>query len=372
MLDESLLDDPQALARADTKGQLLGVAAAGSRVRRAARCAVEAGVADLKPDGRPRTVIVAGPGPAPAQIADLLGALASCPVQLLPAAGLAPDPEALHWTLPGWAGPLDLLLLTTPDGTEPGLIALIEQAYRRGCTVASVAPAGSPLAEALLQVHGLTIPFAEPLVYGPQGSDPSAFWAMLTPLLALTDRIGLLIAPPATVESVADRLDDAAERFGPTVELYRNPAKTLAAELSGSLPLVWNEGAMTGPVARRFATSLTSRTGHPALAAPLPEALDVHRALLDGALAPDAAGLDDFFRDRVDEPEALRLRIVLLREQNDVPALAAHDMANAHATPLSEIDSPPGTPSESLAELLALTDFTTVYLALASREGPGS
>ncbi|MEU1625646.1 SIS domain-containing protein [Streptomyces sp. NPDC020096] len=381
MLDEALLDSPDALARADTGGLLPSVAAAGARVRTAARAAAEAGLADLKPDGRPRTIIIAGPGSAPTQLADLLGALAACPLLPLAPTGSAPTAQELRWTLPGWAGPLDLLLLTTADGTEPGLSSLVEQAYRRGCTVAGVAPAGTPLTGALQQAHGLALPFAPPpyrptatevydAAYGVEKAvpvDPGAFWALLTPLLALTDRIGLLSAPPDVVEAVADRLDAAAARFGPAAETYRNPAKTLAVELAHSLPLVWSEGATVAPAARRFAAVLTTLAGRPALAAALPEAIAEHGALLDGSLAPD--DLDDFFRDRVEEPDGLRLRIVLLREPETEPATAAHEAANAHGTPLSEIDAADGSPAETLAELLALTDFAAVYLALTPAEG---
>jgi len=64
MLDESLLDTPEGLAEADRRGLLRGAAEAGARVRTAARHAAEAGVGDLKPDGRPRSVLIAGPGAA--------------------------------------------------------------------------------------------------------------------------------------------------------------------------------------------------------------------------------------------------------------------------------------------------------------------
>ncbi|MDR3035137.1 MAG: mannose-6-phosphate isomerase, partial [Kitasatospora sp.] len=75
MLDESLLDDPAALARADTHGALRGAAEAGARVRTAARLAAESGQAALRPDGRPRALFVAGPGPATDCTAGLLDAL---------------------------------------------------------------------------------------------------------------------------------------------------------------------------------------------------------------------------------------------------------------------------------------------------------
>lgn len=247
MLDESLLDDPEALARADRRGLLRGAAEAGARVRTAARHAAEAGISELKPEGRPRAVLVAGPGHAATGVADLIGALAGAfaPVTRLHPTGVAPAAGALRWALPGWAGSVDLLLIATTDGSEPGLALLAEQAYRRGATVVAVAPRNSPLAEAVDGTHGMVVPMAtapHELYEETQAASPGALWALFTPLLALLDRVGLLEAPPEILEKVAERLDRTAERCGPAIATYSNPAKTLAAELADSLPLVWTEG----------------------------------------------------------------------------------------------------------------------------------
>ncbi|WP_127355049.1 SIS domain-containing protein [Actinacidiphila soli] len=372
MLDESLLDDPDALARVDTRGLLLGVAAAGARVRTAARLADEAGIGALRPDGRPRTVLVAGPGPsAPSAVAELLEALGagSCPVIALHPSG--PAAYDLRWTLPGWAGPLDLLLVASPAGTEAGLADLIEQAYRRGCTPAGVVPAKSPISEALEQARGITIPYARPPAPDEPSTpteDPGSFWALLTPLLMLTDRIGLLHAPPEAIEAVADRLDEVAAKCGPAIATYSNPAKTLAAELADSLPVLWSEGDIAALAARRLAALITARAGRPAITAELPEALTAHEALLAGALA-GSLDPDDFFRDRVEDPQGLRLRLVVL-EQPDAHAAsaapAARELAMTHETPLSELAPAEGSALEAAADLLAVTDFAAVYLALTS------
>jgi len=424
MLDESLLDAPEALARADTRGLLRGAAEAGARVRTAARHAAEAGVADLKPDGRPRAVLVAGPGAAGSCTADLLGALSggNIPVSLIGPTGVAPAPGALRWALPGWAGPLDLLVIATPDGTEPGLPRLVEQAYRRGCALVAVAPGDSPLAGAVAQARGLMVPLATSS-YGPypppheaatppetprpqsdpQGHPeaapegthahrhttpphieppgtapdevtgpalPGTLWALLTPLLMLVDRIGLIAAPPAALQQVADRLDRVAERCGPAIATYTNPAKTLAAELAEALPLLWTEGPVAAATGRRFAGLLATLAGRPALAAELPGALAAHGTLLAGAFA-GGADPDDFFRDRVDEPEALRARIVLLHDEPVGPVSAvpaARELALAHDTAFSELEPDEGSPLERAAELLAITDFAAVYLALGSAD----
>ncbi|AZP18289.1 SIS domain-containing protein [Streptomyces aquilus] len=374
MLDESLLDTPEALSEADRRGLLRGAAEAGARVRTAARHAAEAGVHDLKPDGRPRAVLIAGPGAAATGVADLLGTLAGpgSPVIRLAPTGVAPAAGALRWELPGWTGSVDLLLIATPDGTEPGLSLLAEQAYRRGCTVVAVAPAGTPLTDAVEGAHGLFVPLATaPYEQDEQqltASAPGILWALFTPLLAILDRTGLLAAPPDALEKVADRLDHIAERCGPAIATYSNPAKTLAAELADALPVIWTEGVSAGPAGRRFAAALAELSGRPALVAELPEALAAHSALLAGPLAA-SADPDDFFRDRVEEPPALHARVVLLRDRpigGLTAAPAARDLALSHDTPISELEPEEGAELETLAELIAITDFAAVYLALAS------
>lgn len=197
---------------------------------------------------------------------------------------------------------------------------------------------------------------------------PGTLWALFTPLLALLDRVGLISAPAETLQSVADRLDRTAERCGPAIATYSNPAKTLAAELADSLPLVWTEGDAAGPVGRRFAAVLAELSGRPALAAELPEALPAHGALLAGAFAA-GADPEDFFRDRVDEAEPLHARVVLLRDRPAgglSAAPAARELALGHDTAVSELEPDEGSELEALAELLAVTDFAAVYLALAS------
>ena len=383
MLDESLLETPDALARADTAGLLRGAAEAGARVRTALRQADDAGVVALRPDGRPRAAMVAGAGPVTGCVADLLAAFAAgaVPVSLLPPTGPLAAPGALRWTLPGWAGAMDLLLVASTTGDEAGLDALVDQAYRRGCTVVAVVPDQAPVAEMVGRVRGFVVPLApapfeprpirtavtEPEQQAPLIS-PGTLWALLAPLLALTDRLGLLPAARADLEAMADRLDQVAERCGPAVAVYDNPGKLLATELTGTLPLLWSEGFVAGAAARHGVTTLAALPGRPALAAALPEALTAHGALLAGPFA-SAVGSDDFFRDRVEDPEPLHARVLLLREHPpaaESAAVAARDLTYAHDIPLSELEPAEGSgPLEAAAQLIATLDFAAVYLALA-------
>jgi hypothetical protein len=388
MIDETLLDAPDELARADPRGLLRAVAAAGAQVRTAARAAQESDLARLSPEGRPGTILVAGPGPAAPLIADLLRALSDdgLPVRELRPTGPLAAPGALTWSLPRWVGPLDLLLVASAEGTEPGLSMLLEAAYRRGCAVATVTPANSPLAEVSAHRRNLTIPLttaphAEPADHP---AAPGPAWALITPLLLLGERLGLF--PPGSADAdalyaMADQFDAIAERCGPATRTHGNPAKTLAAEFGTSLPLLWSEGLIAHAAARHATATLTCLPGRPALTAQLPEALAAHGALLNGSLVP-GTGPEDFFRDRVEEPPPLRARVLLLRSPlppgPEGPAVsaasAARDLAFEQGITFGELETaletgeePNPAPLRLAAELVAPLDFAAVYLSLTSR-----
>jgi hypothetical protein len=406
MIDERLLDDAGGLTRADARGALLALASAGARVRTALRAADEAGLGALRPQGRPRAVLVAGHGTA-ATAGDVLGAFCGgvCQVAVLrPGPGEDAGPE---WTLPGWASPSDLLIAVATDGEVPGLVKLVERAYARGCSLVVIAPTGSRLAQAALQVRALPLPYVpgvEPDERRPlyedadlPREDPSDFWGVLTPLLALALRVGLLPGEQKGLHEAADRLDEAAVRCRPSLAAYDNPAKTLAVQLDATLPLLWSLGPCGTAVAGRFTAMLADHAGRPALRGVLPEAMAAQRGLFSGGLGAGSADPDDFFRDRVDDAGALRLQVVLLRhrpgaaeasEADGTPGVTgeppadhlqdsdsagtrrtvgrAHRLAADHQVALRELGSTRTDPVEALAELVALTDFAAVYLGLAA------
>ena len=413
MLDDTLLDDPAALQRADHDRALLALAGAGARVRTALRQADTAGLDRLRPDGRPRAVLVAGHGSAltAAEILAVLAGSATLVAPLPPTEAAAPRADragappaftaGLGWQLPGWAGPLDLLVVSSADGGEQGLISLAEQAYARGCAIVVTAPAGSPLAGAALLVRALPLPYVAavlpdegaPAVPAAEpdlpAEDPAALWSHLTPLLALAQKLGLTQLPYDALPAVADLLDATAVRCRPDAAAYTNPAKGLAARLAGTVPLLWAEGPVAAAAAARFAAQLADRAGRPALAGSLPQALTAHRGMFTGQWGT-GADPDDFFRDRVEEPDPLHLQVLLLRhvpgtgpaEEQDGPAevteddprprsfgvTRAHRLAAAHEVRLTEYASTLPEQLHALADLIALTDFAAVYLGLAAAQ----
>ena len=374
-LDEQLLDDADALAESDPSGSLKALAGAGAQVRMALTATAEAGTRRIVADGRPRAVVVASLGGS-AVVGDVLTLLAgnNSPVPVSVRRGLP---------LPGWVGPLDLVVAVSMSGRAPGPLGLAAEAARRGCRLLTVGQEKSPLAEVSERTGGVHVPVPRSATKAGRSSR-LALWSLVTPVIQVAYELGLTNAGPAVMGQVADRLDGHADTFRPSSDAFVNPAKSLALELSGQVPVVLGDGDVTGVAASR-AVSMLARTARvPAMRGALPDDAGDVVATFDGPLAvrPEA----DLFADpEFDGPAASSplLRLLLLRDAAPTPdrpdgswletsrtADAVRATAQDAGIRVSEFAADPGHPLERLADLIARTDFATVYLALASGIDP--
>ena len=361
-VDEKLLDDPEALRALDSRESLRSLASAGAQVRRALVSADEAGIARVSGGERPRSVLVAALGGS-ALVCDVLDLLAEpgSPVPVMTRRG-AP--------LPGWVGPLDLVIAVSQSGRAAGPLALAAEAARRGASLLTVGAAGSPLAEVSARARGVHVEVA---IATP--SSRTALWSILTPVLVAADLLGLAPCPRPVLERVADVLDEVAEECRPSSESFVNPAKVIAVGLGESVPVVLGDGALTGVAASRAASMLARTARVPATHGELPDAASQVVACLDGPYGSGAglqrpAGGGDLFADPyLDGPAAPRLGLLALRD----PALdrRGRDLADAVVASAREAgatvieqEARAGEPIERLASLVALTDFAATYLAL--------
>lgn len=376
-IDEAVLDDGAALVAADQGEMLRAVASSGAQVRLATRLAGEAGVARLAEEGRPRALVVAGMGGS-GQAGDVLTAVVGV--------GAAVPVVTLRGpALPGWVGPTDLVVAVSCSGTTAETLLVAEAAGRRGARLLTVGAPGSPLEERSRSARGRHVPVDA------RGLPPRAnLWALAVPVLLAADALGLARVGPATLEATAGVLDETAVRCGPSRELFDNPAKTLALELAGTLPLVWGSGDAGAVAATRFATQLQENAKLPAVPGVLPEAGHNQVVAFDGPFGgakssfPPRGGtgplgepedLDDFFRDRVEEPYVPRLQLVLLRDTEEHPLAAARagalpGLAEERGVGVSQLRAAGNSPLERLASLVAVCDFASVYLALATGIDP--
>ena len=362
-LDERLLDDVDALAAADSRSTLRALASAGAQVREAATLASEADVARVAEDGRPRAVVVSALGGS-AVVGDLLAALAG------PGAPVPVQPVRTK-TLPGWVGPVDLVVAVSLSGRAEGPLAVAAEAARRGCRLLTVGASDSPLAEVTARARGIHVPTGRALQ-----SSRSSIWALSVPVLLAAHALDLVDLTEAGVEEVGLILDDVAERSRPSSETFVNPAKTLAVDLAGSIPLVLGEGAFAGAAAVRAAAELARSARHPAVHGTLPDDATTVVATFDG---PFAGGLDDVFADPFDDPASStsRLRLLLLRDDEvDLETRQVTDVVRDTATSSGvRVNELAATGTHALARiagLVALTDFASAYLALGAGLDPAT
>ncbi len=335
VFDESLLDDSSALERADL--MLRPLAEAGARVRREwAECAeaVEACIVELR-DDPPRAVVAAGPD------SRLLRAVLepACPVPFVawPAQGL-----------PGWAGPLDLVVMLAPQGNDHVSAAAVAEALRRGCQVVVAAPADSVVAQHAAGRHCAVLPTRT----GDQ-------LASAVVVLDLLTRVGL--GPSADAEQVASALDEVAMSCSPHREQTVNPAKLLAVSLADTVPLFWGGSVLAARAARRIAEAVRRSSGRSALAGDAEHLLPVI-----GAAAPRDV-FDDPFAGGA--PAELRPALVVL-EDGATDAGRAEvrerltETADVQDVRVEVVSSGAGTDVARYASLLGQGRYAAAYLGI--------
>src|SRR5450759_2794029 len=340
LLDEALLNDPDHIVSCDSRQTLVALATAGAQVRQAVTLSREAGIERVAGGDRPRSVLVASLGGS-AVVADVL--------ELLAEPG-SPVPVTVrrNLPLPGWVGPLDLVV------------------------------AVSPLAEVCARARGVHIDVGRG-----RTSSRTALWSLLTPVILAAGELGLIEAGVSVMSDTADRLDLHAEACRPTSESFVNPAKILAMALAETVPVVLADGPLNGVAAGRAASMLARTARMPATSGELPDAASQIVACFDG---PFTAGgghqvgvrqsAPDIFADPfLDGPAQPRLGLLLLRdappatltqEQGEAEALTDAVLQTAYdaGVRVSTVVAEPGHPLVRLAGQIAQTDFAATYLAI--------
>ena len=353
-VDEDVLDDVSAMETRDPDQMLRAVATGAAQIRSALTAAADAGLEQLEELGRPRAVVVAGMGGS-GIAGDVLAAIAAPAAQ-------APVIVQREPGLPGWVGAADVVIAVSCSGGTQETLAATDEAVRRGAALVGIGAADSPLSRRCTQARAPFVPVVKQLA--PRAS----MWALATPVLVAAGRLGLLDLPADAFEAAAVRLETVAESCRPDREAFVNPAKQLALELSGSLPMVWGAGTTGGVAAYRCGCQLAENAKYPAVVGALPEAHHNQVVSFDGSLA-GATAADDLFRDRVDDDDPLRLRLLLLHDDDGDDAVRARvavseQIAQERGVAVTTLRSEGDGPVERLASLVGLIDYATVYLAL--------
>jgi hypothetical protein len=201
------------------------------------------------------------------------------------------------------------------------------------------------------------------------------------PVLLAARTLGLVRIAEADLAETAARLDAQAEACRPDAESFVNPAKALALDLANSIPIVWGSSPLATVAARRVGDMLSANARYPVVAGSLGEAGRGRVGLIDGIYGGLVEAQRDIFADPNDQPEATRLRLLLLRDGGladdderaagepsaveDRRADAVVALAARRGVRCGVIQAEGASPLERLASLIAVPDFASVYLALA-------
>ena len=398
------LDTPDVVEAADPADMLRQVASAAAQVRTSLRSCAETDLSAFTPDARPRAIVVAGMGGS-GLAGEMLNAMTglSSPVQVV---------VSQAERLPGWVGAADAVIAVSCSGSTPETLTMAAEAARRGCRLAAVGTEGSALHRIAEQARAPFVPVA------PAGLPRSMLWALAMPVLVIADRLGVTRIGPDVYELAASRLEEVSHQCRPASESFVNPGKSLALNLVGTLPMVWGTSVLSGVAARRFASQLSENAKYPAIAGALPEAAHNQVAAFDGPFAPrssrlsapsrqepsrhepgrhepgrhepdpsltspddvaDAGGLAGWDLDYEETEQAsgfTALRLVLIADPGENPRVGAQraavtELAGQRGVGMSELAMDGEHPLVRLAGVIQLTDYASVYLAIASGIDPG-
>src|SRR3954452_20613196 len=338
---------------------LRAVASSAAQIRMAVTASNEAGLASVSQLGRPRALVVAGMGGSGIS-GDVLAAVAGT---------ASPVPVLVHrgYGLPAWVGAADLVVAVSCSGATEETLTAAGEAVRRGVPLVGGGRPDSPLGRRCEMARAPMVPV------GMQAPPRATLWGLATPLLVLAARLGLVDLGNADeqLEQAATRLELLAEMCRPDRELFVTPAKSLALDLAGPLPMIWGSGQV-GPVAAyRMVCQLAENAKYPAVPGALPEAHHNQVVALDGMLAVASAD-DDIFRDRVEDDSAVRLRLVLVDDETDETSRAeiSDEVAQARGVAVSRLRTEGASAVERLALVVGMIDYASVYLALVQGIDP--
>lgn len=359
--DVNVLDSVDDLDQRDPRQVLMALASAGGQVRRAVDRTLEADLERLS-DDRPRAVLIAGRG-STTVVGDALSALVGVDGQV-PVLGCTGP------TIPPWVGPLDVVVVLSTSGRSDLALRIAHEAGRRGARLLVVTAGGSELAGVAREFRGVVIELPEPgrdAVSAP--TTRSQMWSLLTPTLVVAHRLGLIRYEPDQLYSIADLLDDEAEHCRPSSDAFVNPAKILAQQCAGRIPVLLGGGPVAAVAARRGASSMARTARVPAVPGELPHAAGEVVSMFGGLFARKSD--DDIFADPLaGDIVGTTVHLVLIGQLDNPLVNAVKEIADDADVSTSMIECRADTQLGRFAQASARLDFAATYLAIATGIDP--
>lgn len=334
------LDDPASLAAVDTEDFLRAVEGLPAQLADAIGRAGEvqglpdpAGIASIAVLG------MGGSGISGELCRSLLAPVATVPVATI-----------RDYDLPAWVGPETLVFAVSYSGDTEETLSAFRQAADRGARIVAVTTGGSLAAEA--ETGGY------PVARMPGGLMPRAAVGYVgIPPLVICARLGLAGDLAADLQEAVDAVGRRVDQCRRSVPMPGNPAKRLAARLSGTLPLIWGTEGIAGAAAYRWRCQMNENAKLFAAWATFPELN--HNEVV--GLYRSAAGVP--------------IGVVVLRHPGEHPRTAERIKATIgliwdSVGFVEEVWTAAVSPAARLMDLIVTGDLVSVYLGIVRGVDP--
>lgn len=147
------------------------------------------------------------------------------------------------YTLPAWIGANDLVFCASYSGSTEETLSAYSDAKAKGAQIIAITSGGK--LGSLAEADGY------PVIHVPGGQPPrTAMGFMMVPVLVALERLGL-VAKQDWDEALG-ALNEGASLWSAGAAASSNPAKKLAIQLHGALPILYGLGPAAAVVANRW------------------------------------------------------------------------------------------------------------------------
>lgn len=256
------------------------------------------------------------------------------------------------YELPAWVGPTTLVIICSYSGNTEETLSTAQQAHKRRARICAVTSGG--------KLAAWCLPKRIPFVKIPSGWPPRSAMGYLAGVpLGLLARLGLISRTRLRVEAACMEV----ERFilgalAPSIPSRRNPAKRLAAQLAGRLPVLYGFADGWEVVAYRWRTQIEENAKSLAFHHIFPEAThnEISGWVQPHLLVKKMTAI--FLADRSMHPRTRR-RMEFAAKIVQGEGAKTQFVEVAGRSRLSR-----------MLKLVSLGDFTSIYLALLYGQDP--
>lgn len=251
--------------------------------------------------------------------------------------------------LPDSVDESDLLLAISYSGNTEETLSALRDGLRRGMSSVCLSTGGKM--EEFCRERSL------PLVKIPTGHQPRASTGyMLFPLLKLFSEAGLV--GTIDFETLLNDIGELREKWNSEVETEKNPAKQLAKEFAGKVPIIYGTKGNTEVVAYRWKTQINENAKQPGYWNVFPELN--HNETVGYELGSDL----------MENGKAIMLKNGLELERNQLRMEIMEALFEEEGIDYSIVRAPNGDKFTRIIGQIYLGDYFSVYLALLNDVDP--